>query len=118
MILGGLALLHPILRFIGFHVPRKPLRVEVTQRLVPGKFFLSPQFILFATESKFWAVSRKCTHLGCTLNYNENEDILICPCHQSHFSKEGLVLHGPAQNPLKIYEVEKRESSPFFIVTM
>lgn len=118
LLLGGLALLYPILRFIGFHVPRKPQVIEVTKQLAPGKYFLAPQFILFVTEKKIWAVSRKCTHLGCTLNFSENDDILICPCHQSHFSKEGLVLQGPAKTPLKIYAVEQRESSPFFTVTM
>ena len=118
ILLGGLALFFPILRFVGFHVPRKPQKFEIGQKLLPGKVFLAPQFVLFATEQKAWAVSRKCTHLGCTLNYSETEGILICPCHQSHFSQEGLVISGPAQKPLKIYEVEKREESPFFIVTM
>lgn len=118
ILLGGLALIEPILRFIGFHIPRKPQKIEITQQLAPGKFIIAPQFILFTVEQKTWAVSRKCTHLGCTLNYSENEDMLICPCHQSHFSKEGLVLHGPAQKSLTIFDVERRESSPFFIVTM
>jgi len=118
LFLGGLALIEPVLRFIGFHIPRKPERIEVAQQLAPGKFTVTPHFILFAAETTAWAVSRKCTHLGCTLNYSENEDMLICPCHQSHFSPKGLVLKGPAEKPLAIYDVERRESAPFFIVTL
>lgn len=116
--LGGIALIEPLARFIGFHIPRKPLRIEVTQQVEPGDFLVTPHFILFSAETSAWAVSRKCTHLGCTLNYSENEGRLICPCHQSHFSKEGLVLKGPAQKALTIYDAERRENSPFFVVTL
>ncbi len=118
MTLGGAALFYPVLRFIGFHVPKKPLVFEITKQLSPDAFYLAPQFILFTSEKSTWAVSRKCTHLGCTLNYSENDGVLICPCHQSHFSKEGFVLQGPAQKPLKIYAAKKSEVSPFFTVTM
>lgn len=118
LLLGGLALFYPILRFVGFHVPKKPLKFEVTQRVAAGDYFVAPQFILFKTKMKTWAVSRKCTHLGCTLNFSETEGILICPCHQSHFSQEGLVLRGPAQKPLKLHAVEEHERSPFFTVIL
>ncbi len=115
---GVLAFLYPLLRFIGFRVPRKPQRIEITKHLLPGQFHSTPQFILFTSESKVWAVARRCTHLGCTLHYLEKEDILECPCHQSRFSKDGLVLNGPARKALKVYPVEQRDTSPFYIVTL
>lgn len=45
-------------------------------------------------------LSAKCTHLGCLINTIEN-DSLVCKCHGSRFSKEGLPLKGPASKPLQ-----------------
>lgn len=42
-----------------------------------------------------------CTHLGCALNYNSDEDTLECPCHGSRFTKDGKLINGPAQYDLK-----------------
>jgi Rieske Fe-S protein len=39
--------------------------------------------------------SNRCTHLGCRINHLD-KDSLACPCHGSRFSKEGVVINGPA----------------------
>lgn len=44
---------------------------------------------------------RRCTHLGCALNRNQEEGTWECPCHGSQFSQNGHVLSNPAQKPLK-----------------
>lgn len=41
-----------------------------------------------------------CTHMGCVLNFNENENVFVCPCHSSKFNLDGSVLKGPAQKKL------------------
>jgi Rieske Fe-S protein len=115
---GILSLLYPLYRFIGFRLPRKPQRIEVAKQILPGQFRLFPNFILFAREDSVWAISRKCTHLGCTLHYVEKDDLLECPCHQSRFSSGGRLLNGPAKAPLKTYPVEKRDDPPYYIVTL
>lgn len=50
------------------------------------------------------AVSAICTHQGCPLGF-ESPDV-VCPCHQSRFSLDGEVLHGPARAPLKTVKAE------------
>ncbi len=48
-----------------------------------------------------------CTHLGCTVGFNNLEESHDCPCHGSRFSSiDGRVLHGPATDPLPIIDVE------------
>jgi cytochrome b6-f complex iron-sulfur subunit len=98
--------LYPLSRFISFKLPRKPVRIRVDKNLAVGGFHISKDFILFLDEHGPWAVSRKCTHLGCSVSYNENEKKLICPCHQSSFSIKGTRLAGPAKRNLKTYTVE------------
>jgi glycine/D-amino acid oxidase-like deaminating enzyme/nitrite reductase/ring-hydroxylating ferredoxin subunit len=47
------------------------------------------------------AVSARCTHLGCQLNWNTAERSWDCPCHGSRFTPEGKVLQGPAVHGLE-----------------
>ncbi|MBE5960439.1 MAG: FAD-dependent oxidoreductase [Lachnospiraceae bacterium] len=48
----------------------------------------------------------KCTHLGCELVYNPDEDVYECPCHGSRFDCHGKVLDGPAIKPASINKEE------------
>src|SRR3990167_5873320 len=52
------------------------------------------------TEKGFYALSAKCTHLGCQPIWYEDQQVFKCPCHGARFDKEGINFAGPAPLPL------------------
>jgi len=67
---------------------------------VRGRFYLAR-----LADGGFLALSRKCTHLGCTLPWVEKESKFVCPCHASAFDITGGVINAPAPRALDIYAV-------------
>ncbi len=62
-----------------------------------------------ASGTNFVALSRICTHLGCTLNLPEGTGKMGCNCHGSVFALQtGAVLTGPAGRPLDAIKLEVR----------
>lgn len=48
----------------------------------------------------FFSLNAICTHLGCMTAWKPELGMIACPCHGSHFSREGQKLAGPAPKPL------------------
>lgn len=118
-VLLSLTLLYPVFRFIGFKVPKQPVLVPIHQPIPLTGVLITEDFVLFDRDGRCWALSRTCTHLGCRLNYHEERHSLDCPCHSSRFAADtGEVLHGPAKRSLPFFPVEKKESDPYYVVTL
>jgi cytochrome b6-f complex iron-sulfur subunit len=64
------------------------------------------QFYLICLEDGgFLALSRRCTHLGCTVPWLAEKQQFICPCHASLFDIHGDVIQSPAPRPLDTFAV-------------
>ena len=70
--------------------------------------FPSENIFLFHTPDGLYAVSGRCTHLGCSITMDA--DGFSCPCHGAKFSNLGEVKEGPALRPLEWIRLEKDSS--------
>jgi cytochrome b6-f complex iron-sulfur subunit len=65
-----------------------------------GKFYL-----VRLADGGFLALHRQCTHLGCSVPWDEASARFACPCHASAFDLRGDVLAPPAPRPLDLFRV-------------
>ena len=78
---------------------------EPNYLLVISKFpdgVLKPPTHLQQTASGIVTYSSICTHLGCQVNWKNQNQTYLCPCHSSDYDpKRGaVVIGGPAPRPL------------------
>lgn len=62
-------------------------------------------YIVHLDEGGVLALWQRCTHLGCTISWQEEEDRFNCPCHSSLFNRRGEVVGGPAPRPMDLFPV-------------
>lgn len=94
-------------------VPNNDLTIDLTSSSyedlgIIGGYVYEGEIMIFRTaESSYLALSKVCTHEGCTVAYNHANGNVLCPCHSSRFTTNGTVLNGPAATNLKKYNVQK-----------
>ncbi len=49
------------------------------------------------TRGVFVKKERRCKHMGCALEWNEEEESWDCPCHGSRYTRDGKRIDNPAQ---------------------
>jgi len=56
-------------------------------------------------DGGFLALYQRCTHLGCSVPWDQSANTFICPCHSSEFGTQGELLSPPAPRPLDLFPV-------------
>ena len=76
--------------------------------MMPGSFLYfdypkanDPAVLVRRMDGQYLAYSRKCAHLGCSVDYDPSARCLRCPCHRGIYdSRNGYVMFGPPPKPL------------------
>ncbi|HVF11392.1 MAG TPA: Rieske 2Fe-2S domain-containing protein [Abditibacteriaceae bacterium] len=96
--------------------PDGSFRVPGGGKLAPGMGLVfalppdnAPAIVFLTAKGELRALSAKCTHTGCTVNFESKggQEHLPCRCHGSNFDSDGRVLKGPAKRPLPVYKVRR-----------
>jgi len=111
---------------ISFFFPRVLFQPPSTFRIGTPEAFLSPgngadvhgvvlvddrwksnhHFFVVRGRDRVYAVSARCTHLGCTVNWFSEGRVFKCPCHGSEYHANGVNFAGPAPRPLDRLRIE------------
>jgi cytochrome b6-f complex iron-sulfur subunit len=133
MVLGAAAfgwvasLFYPIIRYLtplpdaGPMGPSRLTSDEVTA-LERDNFVIVPAsgkrvLVFLNRDGKLGALDARCTHEGCTVQYNANDEVVWCACHNALFDVDGRVLSGPPPKPLPQYHVDRNDENEIVVTT-
>ena len=69
------------------------------------RFGPKPAILIRVSDGSFRALSARCTHLDCTVQFKEDTGQVWCACHNGIFDLEGRNVSGPPPRPLERFEV-------------
>ena len=70
----------------------------------PSRTMLRPRLfsnLMESTVNLLRPTAPRCPHLGCALQWNQQERSWDCPCHGSRFAENGRLLDNPANADMK-----------------
>ena len=69
-----------------------------------------PAILVRLSDTDVVAFTQKCTHLGCVVYYEPDQQRWHCPCHEGNFeARTGNVISGPPTRPLGRIDLEIRD---------
>lgn len=85
-------------------------KLEELAGIAPGEgrlvVFNDQKIAVFKDEDgSLHAINPACTHMKCSVAWNNGERSWDCPCHGARYSCDGQVLNGPAVKDLELIEV-------------
>ena len=101
-----------------------PKRIEGAEGVLPGSFLnfsypraSDPAVLVRASDGEYFAYSRKCAHLGCSIEFDSQRRCLVCPCHRGAYdAKTGQVIFGPPPRPLDQIILQVRRGGELWAV--
>lgn len=89
--------------------PLLPSAIGINQGVV-ARNDLGKILVLRRPNGEFVGMLATCTHLGCTVAWNPQDEQVDCPCHGARYNLLGEVLRGPARDPLSRVDIIVEES--------
>jgi cytochrome b6-f complex iron-sulfur subunit len=68
-------------------------------------------------KDRMYAIFAKCTHLGCTPSWYEEDRTFKCPCHGSQYYSNGVNFSGPAPRPMDRFKISIAEDGQIMVDT-
>jgi len=112
-VLGGFVL-YPVVRYlVPPRIPEAASRRVVAAKvdeLAPDSYKIfpfggNPGILIRTEDGEYRALSATCTHLDCTVQYRDDENVIWCACHDGKYSLDGKNISGPPPRPLEPYAV-------------
>jgi len=128
MLLGGsgvawlASVLYPVVRYL---TPLKEMAEEASTVKVADlssfpvntgkivKFGNKPVLLIRKADGTFKALSGKCTHLDCIVQFRPDLDRVWCACHNGQYDLNGINVAGPPPRPLDPFEVNVKGDDVF-----
>ena len=87
----------------------KEINLKDAHKLAAGsvmmfKFGSRPAMLIHHKDDTWVALDAVCTHLGCTVAYQPDRNVIHCNCHGGEYDAQtGKNISGPPPRPLKQY---------------
>ncbi len=72
-------------------------------------------YIRHADDDSFLALSARCTHKGCLVDWDSGEHEFVCPCHNGQFDAQVQRIGGPPRKPLPSYPTKVGDDGQLFV---
>lgn len=75
-----------------------------------------PTYVVIQDDGQIanYGINAVCTHLGCVVPWNANENKFKCPCHGSQYDATGKVVRGPAPLSLALAKADVQDDKLIF----
>lgn len=107
---GLTALVSPVIAYFYppelSETPSERVKVSTVDELPEGAgvkvpFGRYPAIVIHTSEG-FRAYSAVCTHFACIVDWDADQNQIVCPCHEGYFEPiNGEVISGPPPTPLE-----------------
>ena len=101
-----------------------PRKIDGAETLLPGASLYfnyptrnDPAVLVRSSEGEFNAFSRRCSHAGCSVEYDPPRRCFSCPCHRGMYdARMGNVMYGPPRRPLDEIVLQMRAGGQVWAV--
>lgn len=79
------------------------------------QFGRTPVIVVKEPNNDIRALEATCSHLSCIVQYEADDNVIWCACHNARFNLVGEVISGPPPHGLEEYEVNTLDNGEIWI---